>query len=261
VFATGVTGTHVDGSGEVPAAALECDAIVGPEATEFLRAVESAVRSNDSAAGPNEVQQWIVVRAFERDYDAVIADDAASVRRGVLDGVGYWTKYWSLQKSQFLAWCAGHLSGVAYRRWLDARMIDYESDVSVGDVSFRAGWNADAERQRDRRFVEFMERVFCGAVDEALRVELARQERGDEPHAVVEYHGSTVSSRFAIADLYVAGVGFIAGAVLDKDALWLARAGGSALAWRLSICLWVLELRSRALYTNLAHRGIDLAVA
>jgi hypothetical protein len=76
--------------------------------------------------------------------------------------------------------------------------------------------------------------------------------------AVVEYHGSTVSSRFTIAGLYVAAIGFIAAAVLDKDAAWLTRAGGSALAWWLTACLWILELRSRALYTNLAHRGIEI---
>lgn len=76
--------------------------------------------------------------------------------------------------------------------------------------------------------------------------------------AVVEYHGSTVSSRFTIAGLYVAGIGFIASAVLAKDAVWLSRAGGSALAWWLTVCFWILELRSRALYTNLAHRGIDI---
>lgn len=76
--------------------------------------------------------------------------------------------------------------------------------------------------------------------------------------AIVEYHDSTVGSRFTIAGLYVAGMGFIAGAVLDKDAAWLARAVGSALAWWLTACFWILELRSRALYTNLAHRGIDI---
>lgn len=76
--------------------------------------------------------------------------------------------------------------------------------------------------------------------------------------AVVEYHGSTVSGRFTIAGLYIAAIGFIASTVLDKDAFWLARSGGSALAWWLTVCLWILELRSRALYTNLAHRGIDI---
>ncbi len=76
--------------------------------------------------------------------------------------------------------------------------------------------------------------------------------------AIVEYHGSTVARRFTIAGLYVAAIGFIASAVLDKDAVWLARAGGSALAWWLTVCLWILELRSRVLYTNLAQRGIDI---
>lgn len=76
--------------------------------------------------------------------------------------------------------------------------------------------------------------------------------------AIVEYHGSTVSSRFTIAGLYVAAIGFIASAVLEKDTTWGARAMGSLLALWLTACLWVLELRSRALYTNLAHRGIDI---
>ena len=85
-----------------------------------------------------------------------------------------------------------------------------------------------------------------------------RDDVRSEYAAVVDYHGSTVSSRFTIAGLYVAAIGFIAGAVLNKDASWDARAVGSLLAWWLTGCLWILELRSRALYANLAHRGIDI---
>ena len=76
--------------------------------------------------------------------------------------------------------------------------------------------------------------------------------------AVVDYHGSMVNSRFTIASLYVAAVGFIASAVLAHGSSWGARAAGSFLACWLTICLWILELRSRALYNNLAHRGIDI---
>jgi len=79
-----------------------------------------------------------------------------------------------------------------------------------------------------------------------------------EYSAVVGYHGSLVNSRFTIAGLYVASIGFLAGAVLSKDVSWVTRAGGSALACWLTLCLWVLELRSRALFTNIAHRGIDI---
>jgi len=79
-----------------------------------------------------------------------------------------------------------------------------------------------------------------------------------EYESVVEYHGSTVSSRFTIAGLYVAAIGFIASAVFAENATWLARVVGPALAWWLTVCIWILELRSRALYTNLAHRGIDI---
>lgn len=87
------------------------------------------------------------------------------------------------------------------------------------------------------------------------------QDRDDvrsEYAAVVEYHNSTVGSRFTTAGLYVAAIGFIASAILDKDATWAVRTIASFLAWWLTFCLWVLELRSRALYTNLARRGIDI---
>ncbi|WP_133511439.1 hypothetical protein [Candidatus Thiosymbion oneisti] len=76
--------------------------------------------------------------------------------------------------------------------------------------------------------------------------------------AVVGYHGSLVNSRFTIAGLYVAAIGFLAGAILAKDVSWITRAGGSGLACWLTLSLWILELRSRALFTNVAHRGIDI---
>lgn len=76
--------------------------------------------------------------------------------------------------------------------------------------------------------------------------------------AVVDYHGSLVNSRFTIAGLYVAAVGFIASAILAEDSTWVARVAGAFLACWLTICLWILELRSRALYVNLAQRGIDI---
>lgn len=79
-----------------------------------------------------------------------------------------------------------------------------------------------------------------------------------EYSAVVGYHGALVSSRFTIAGLYVAAIGFLAGAVLAKDATWAARAGGSALACWLTLSLWILELRSRALFSNIAYRGVDI---
>lgn len=76
--------------------------------------------------------------------------------------------------------------------------------------------------------------------------------------AVVGYHTAIVNSRFTVAGLYVAAVGFLASAVLGKDISPIIRVAGSGLACWLTVCLWVLELRSRALFTNLAHRGIDI---
>ena len=79
-----------------------------------------------------------------------------------------------------------------------------------------------------------------------------------EYQVVSDYHSSIVSSRFTVAGLYVAAIGFVAGAVFSADTSWWARWAGSVLALWLSICLWVLELRSRALFTNIAHRGIEI---
>lgn len=79
-----------------------------------------------------------------------------------------------------------------------------------------------------------------------------------EYSAVVDYHTSIVNSRFTVAGLYVAAVGFLASTVLGKDVSTVARLAGCGLACWLTLCLWILELRSRALFTNLAHRGIDI---
>lgn len=79
-----------------------------------------------------------------------------------------------------------------------------------------------------------------------------------EYQAVADYHSSIVSSRFTIAGLYVAAVGIVAAAVFNADTNWWARLAGSFLAMWLTLCLWILELRSRALFTNLAHRGIQI---
>jgi len=79
-----------------------------------------------------------------------------------------------------------------------------------------------------------------------------------EYQAVVDYHTAIVTTRFTIAGLYVAAVGFLAAAVFDTNTYWQARLASSALALWLTVCLWVLELRTRALFENLAHRGIDI---
>ncbi|MBM3212678.1 hypothetical protein FJZ33_10685 [Candidatus Poribacteria bacterium] len=76
--------------------------------------------------------------------------------------------------------------------------------------------------------------------------------------SIVNYHTSLVGSRFTIAGLFVAASGFLISAIFNKDASWLMRLGISTLALWLTICLWILELRSRCLYNNVAHRGIEI---
>jgi hypothetical protein len=84
------------------------------------------------------------------------------------------------------------------------------------------------------------------------------EDRRAEYAAVAEYHGHVVNSRFTIAGLYVAANGFLVSAVLSKDATWVGRLAGALLAVWVTGCLWVLELRSRALFTNVAHRAIEI---
>lgn len=79
-----------------------------------------------------------------------------------------------------------------------------------------------------------------------------------EYSAITSYHTSLVTSRFTIAGLYVAAIGFIASAVLSNGATDFAKIFGSLFAIWLTICLWILELRSRCLYGNVAHRGIEI---
>ncbi len=91
-------------------------------------------------------------------------------------------------------------------------------------------------------------------IEQAYGSEDIRQEYS----AVVGYHSFLVNSRFTIAGLYVAAIGFLAGAVLANDTTWITRACGSALASWITLSLWIIELKSRALLTNVAHRGIDI---
>lgn len=84
------------------------------------------------------------------------------------------------------------------------------------------------------------------------------EEARAEHRACVDYHTALVNSRFTIAGLYVAAMGFIAGAVFKGEITWDFRAAVSLLACWLTVCLWILELRSRALFTNVAQRGIEI---
>ncbi len=77
-----------------------------------------------------------------------------------------------------------------------------------------------------------------------------------EYNAVVAYHTSQVSTRFVIAGFFLAATGFLVPAILQDN--WSSRIPVAGLGCLLSLCAWILELRTRALYTNLAMRGIDI---
>jgi hypothetical protein len=76
--------------------------------------------------------------------------------------------------------------------------------------------------------------------------------------AIVSYHNALVTARFTVAGLLIAGSGFLASAVFKTELSFAAKTAGATLAMWLSLCVWVLELRSRALYRNIALRGVQI---
>jgi len=79
-----------------------------------------------------------------------------------------------------------------------------------------------------------------------------------EYSAIVNYHNDLVKSRFTVAGLYIAAMGFVAGAVFKSDSTLTGQLVGSMFAWWMALCLWIIELRSRILYTTCALRGRDI---
>lgn len=79
-----------------------------------------------------------------------------------------------------------------------------------------------------------------------------------EYNAIVSYHTALVNSRFTVAGLFVAGLGLLGGAILRPDVPPRAKILGAALGLLLTFCLWLVELRSRALGGDIAMRGIDI---
>lgn len=94
--------------------------------------------------------------------------------------------------------------------------------------------------------------------DERLKPHQTPDDVRTEYAALVEYFNNVIRDRYTIAGLYAAAVGLIANVVLAGTSTWEARTAGSLLACWITACLYVLDLRSRSVYTNIAHRGIDI---
>src|SRR5207249_11362674 len=87
---------------------------------------------------------------------------------------------------------------------------------------------------------------------------MRRDDLRTEYGAVVSYHTALVVARFTIAGLLTGGSAFLAAAALSQDRPSALKAFCGAFAAWFTLCAWVLELRSRALYRNIARRGIQI---
>jgi len=87
---------------------------------------------------------------------------------------------------------------------------------------------------------------------------MRRDDLRAEYAAVVSYHTALVVARFTIAGLLTGGSAILAAAALSPDRSSAVKAICGAFAAWLTICAWILELRSRALYRNIALRGIQI---
>ena len=79
-----------------------------------------------------------------------------------------------------------------------------------------------------------------------------------EHRACVDYHTALVNSRFTVIGFYIAALGFLGGSVFKEDIEWSAKATVSFIAVWITFCIWIIELRTRALFTNIVHRGIEI---
>jgi hypothetical protein len=71
--------------------------------------------------------------------------------------------------------------------------------------------------------------------------------------AIEAYHRSLIHYRFIIVGAYMAGISFLAKPALEpvaRSAIWAC-----AFALLITVCAWMLELRTRSLYRKLALRG------
>lgn len=67
-----------------------------------------------------------------------------------------------------------------------------------------------------------------------------------------------VVTRFTIAGFYIAGIGFLVQAALNKDASWIVMLVTGIVGLIISICVWILELRTRSLYHLHSRRMVDI---
>lgn len=91
-----------------------------------------------------------------------------------------------------------------------------------------------------------------------MREKVHAEDIRTEYTALLTYFNFLVNTRFIIAGLYITGNGFIVSTLAKGDILMFFRIAGSVLAIWMTLCIWILELRSRCLFKNLAMRGIEI---
>ena len=79
-----------------------------------------------------------------------------------------------------------------------------------------------------------------------------------EYSAVVGYHTALVQSRFTIAGLYSAALALLLTVEFKAETSLNAKLGIAAIGFVLTLCLWILELRSRALLSAVHKRGAQI---
>ena len=81
-------------------------------------------------------------------------------------------------------------------------------------------------------------------------VEINNDNLRTEYSALSSYFNTIVTFRFTTVGFFIAAVGLIVGSSPSKEKAFLLLG--------ISISLWLLELRNRSLFTNLAYRGIQI---
>lgn len=86
--------------------------------------------------------------------------------------------------------------------------------------------------------------------DRFTRIEKNNDDIRTEYSALSSYFNAVVTFRFTTLGFFIASVGLIVGSSPSKEKAFLLLG--------ISISLWLLELRNRSLFTNLAYRGMQI---
>ncbi len=93
---------------------------------------------------------------------------------------------------------------------------------------------------------------------ESEKIEIKKEDILHMHSALSEYHSTIVSSRFAVAGLYMAGTAFLVQVIFAESILLFTKYTIATFGLILTIAMWLLEIRNVNLLDNIGDSGRDI---